>query len=134
MDRLTPDQRSQLMAKIKGKDTTPELAVRSALHQLGYRYRLHAKDLPGSPDLVFPKLGKILFVHGCFWHGHDCKWGRSVPKSNVEFWVEKIRRNQKRDALALRRLRAQGWSVATVWECKIARGRWLPRTLTFLRS
>lgn len=91
MDRLTPEQRSRLMPQIRGTNTAPELAVRRALHRLGFRYRLHARSLPGSPDLVFPKLGKIVFVHGCFWHGHDCKQGRSISKSNVEFWTEKIR-------------------------------------------
>jgi DNA mismatch endonuclease (patch repair protein) len=120
------------MARIKSKDTKPELAVRSTLHRLGYRFRLHVKGLPGSPDLVFPGRKKIILVHGCFWHGHACSRGRSVPKSNVDFWVTKIQGNRRRDLRTIRKLRLAGWSVLIVWECKIKKDDWLTRVLKFL--
>lgn len=134
VDRLSPEQRSQLMSRIKGKDTQPELLVRSTLHRMGYRYRLHVKTLPGCPDLVFAGLNKIIFVNGCFWHGHACKQGRAVSKSNVEFWGEKIRKNKARDARALARLRRRGWRVMTIWECHIKKDMWLTRALRFLAN
>ncbi|MFZ3084280.1 very short patch repair endonuclease [Rhodoferax ferrireducens] len=132
MDRLTIEQRSRLMARIKSRDTKPEMAVRSTLHRLGYRYRLHVKGLPGCPDLVFPGRRKIILVHGCFWHGHSCPRGRSVPKSNVDFWTTKIQANRKRDARTLRKLRRVGWSVLTLWECVINKNLWLSKALNFL--
>jgi DNA mismatch endonuclease (patch repair protein) len=132
MDRLTPEKRSSLMSRIRSKDTKPELEVRSALHRLGYRYALHKRDLPGTPDLVFTSKRKIIFVHGCYWHGHTCKYGRAQSKSNTDFWEDKISRNQRRDRRILRELRAAGWSVATVWECSIKRGIWLDRIIKFL--
>jgi DNA mismatch endonuclease, patch repair protein len=118
MDRLTPERRSWLMSRVKGRNTTPEMAVRSILHALGYRYRLHRKDLPGKPDIVFPSRHKIVFVHGCFWHGHLCTKGR-LPKSNRAFWRNKIDANRLRDRKTVRRLRALGWKVFTVWQCKL---------------
>jgi DNA mismatch endonuclease (patch repair protein) len=132
MDIMSPARRSALMSKIQGRDTKPELAVRHALHGLGYRYRLHVKELPGSPDLVFPSRGKVLFVHGCFWHRHDCPEGRVHPKSNIVFWTQKLRGNQERDGRTIAKLRALGWSVSVVWECQIRQASWLPQTIRFL--
>ena len=117
-DRLTPLKRSALMAKIKSKDTGPELRVRRVAHALGYRFRLHRKDLPGRPDLVFPRLRKAIMVHGCFWHRHPgCKQA-SKPKSRVDFWQAKFLRNMARDADALMALEILGWDVLVVWECE----------------
>jgi DNA mismatch endonuclease (patch repair protein) len=118
MDVHTPEQRSRNMAAIRGKDTKPEMVVRCIVHALGYRYRLHRRDLPGVPDLVFPKLQKIINVHGCFWHMHACRYGSVTPKSNSDFWQTKRTGNVTRDRSALRRLRAGGWDVLTVWECE----------------
>lgn len=118
-DTVTPDQRSRIMAQVKGKDTKPELLVRRLLHRLGYRFRLHRKDLPGSPDIVLPRHRKVIFVHGCFWHGHEgCSRG-TRPTSNTEFWNVKIDRNIERDTLAVRRLEEAGWRSLIVWQCEI---------------
>ncbi|MDE0147263.1 MAG: very short patch repair endonuclease [Rhodospirillaceae bacterium] len=117
-DIVAPEVRSRMMAGIKGKDTKPEKAVRSALHRLGFRFRVHCVDLPGKPDLVFPKHRAVIFVHGCFWHGHDChlfKW----PKTRSEFWRNKISSNVARDGRNLSALAHSGWRVATIWECAI---------------
>ncbi len=106
------------MSGIRGKNTRPEMLIRRALHARGFRYRLHCKDLPGKPDLCLPKYRAVIFVHGCFWHGHDChlfKW----PKTRADFWEAKVRRNREVDAVALERLTAEGWRVATVWECAL---------------
>jgi DNA mismatch endonuclease (patch repair protein) len=116
MDKLTPAARSGLMSRIRSKDTKPEMVVRRLVHRLGYRYVLHDKRLPGSPDLVFPSRRKVIFVHGCFWHGHSCGRGFK-PKTNEAFWSKKIVGNKARDAKRLRELRRQGWGVLTVWEC-----------------
>nr|PZN75925.1 MAG: very short patch repair endonuclease [Pseudomonadota bacterium] len=113
-----PAIRSKTMAAVKGKDTEPELVVRRLCHSLGYRYRLHRADLPGKPDLVFPSRRKVIFVHGCFWHGHDCARGSRVPKTNRTYWVAKIGRNRARDERYQQRLRELGWRVLTVWECE----------------
>lgn len=134
MDRLSTAQRSFLMSRIRGKDTAPELIVRSVLHRLGFRFRLHRRDLPGSPDLVFPSLRKVIFVHGCFWHGHDCHRGRAQPKSNVPFWTAKLERNKSRDLNSEGKLAALGWQVAVIWECELADGLWLERVLRFLEA
>jgi DNA mismatch endonuclease, patch repair protein len=107
------------MSRIRSQDTQPELRVRRLLHRLGYRYRLHGKALAGRPDLVFSARKKVVFVHGCFWHGHTCKLGDRLPKSNVEFWRSKLAKNRERDALVSQRLCEQGWSALTVWECSI---------------
>ena len=120
-DNLTPEQRKRTMTRVRGKDTQPEMRVRRLVHGLGYRYRLHRKDLPGNPDLVFPKRRKIIFVHGCFWHGHDCKAGRKQPKANQEYWTVKLARNRERDAVNQSLLRAQGWDVLIIWECELKR-------------
>lgn len=112
-------ERSRIMRAVKSRDTGPEVAIRSLLHRLGYRFRLHRRDLPGCPDLVFPSRKAVLFVHGCFWHGHDCKRGARIPKANRAYWRAKIRRNALRDADHLRKLKSAGWRVMTVWECSL---------------
>lgn len=111
--------RSRTMRAVRSKDTAPELKLRRLLHRAGFRFRLHRKDLPGSPDLVFPARKAVIFVHGCFWHGHGCKRGARVPKSNADYWRAKIARNIKRDARSLDALQATGWRAATVWECEL---------------
>ena len=118
-DVLTPKQRSANMAAITGKNTKPEMIVRRATHRLGYRYVVHQKDLPGRPDLVFPSRRKIVFVHGCFWHMHKCRYGRVAPATNTEFWRTKRNGNVARDARNVAALRRLGWSVLIVWECHI---------------
>lgn len=118
MDTLTPEQRSERMSRIRHKDTKTELAVRRLTHGMGYRYRLHVKGLPGTPDMVFPSRRKVIFVHGCFWHGHDCRLGR-MPKSRIEFWRNKISSNAERDERVSRELRALGWDVLVIWECQL---------------
>lgn len=117
-DVVSPAVRSRMMAGIKGKNTKPELLLRSELHRRGFRFRLHRRDLPGRPDLVFPKRGAAIFVNGCFWHGHDCHLFR-LPKSRTEFWREKIAANVARDRRQMDALRAAGWRVAVVWECAL---------------
>lgn len=106
------------MSRVKGRDTTPERIVRSMIHRLGYRFRLHRKDLPGKPDIVLGPRKKIVFVHGCFWHGHGCKKGR-LPKSNEAFWRPKIVLNKKRDARHTKNLKALGWKVLVIWQCQL---------------
>lgn len=118
-DVHSPEQRRRNMSAIKGRNTKPELTLRRRLHRLGYRFRLHRKDLPGRPDLVFPSKGKVIFVHGCFWHSHDCRYGQVVPRTNAEFWSEKRKRTMERDAQQLAELRALGWSVLVIWECEL---------------
>lgn len=115
----TPEQRSRIMRAVKGTDTAPEIDVRRLAHRMGYRYRLHRSDLPGKPDLVFPKFHKVVFVHGCFWHGHDCARGARVPVQNREYWTRKIARNRERDKAAEASLRASGWRIAIFWECEL---------------
>jgi len=107
------------MRAVKGSDTAPEMTVRSIAHRMGYRFRLHRKDLPGKPDLIFPRLSKVVFVHGCFWHGHDCARGARVPKANAEYWRMKIARNKLRDAASIAALEARGWRAAVIWECEL---------------
>jgi DNA mismatch endonuclease (patch repair protein) len=107
------------MRRVKGRDTTPEMTVRRALTRLGARYRLHRKDLPGKPDIVLPGRRLALFVHGCFWHGHDCARGARVPKQNRDYWVAKVGRNVARDAKSREALEEQGWRVETIWECEL---------------
>ena len=118
-DTLTIAERSRLMAKIRGKNTGPERAVRSLLHRAGYRFRIHVRDLPGKPDVVLPKYRTVVFVHGCFWHRHrGCKIA-TMPHSHVAFWTEKFRRNVANDARHRRRLRRLGWQVVVVWSCQL---------------
>ena len=117
-DTVSSAVRSRMMAAVKGKNTRPELAIRSALHRRGFRFRLHRKDLPGRPDLVFTGRGAVIFVHGCFWHGHDChlfKW----PKTREEFWREKIIGNQLRDQKNSEALSKEGWRQLIIWECAL---------------
>lgn len=134
MDRVTPEIRSKIMAAIKSKDTGPELVIRKALHRLGYRYTLHQRDLPGKPDVVFPSRWKALFVHGCFWHGHNCSKGRS-PKTNRAFWRNKVRNNKSRDLRTSRALRRAGWSAMTVWQCQTGNlERLVEKIVRFLES
>lgn len=111
--------RSDVMRAVKGRNTTPELLVRRLAHCLGYRFRLHRRDLPGKPDLAFPSRRKVIFVHGCFWHGHACARGARVPKDNRDYWVAKIERNRRRDEINLSALQEQGWRVLTLWECEL---------------
>jgi DNA mismatch endonuclease (patch repair protein) len=119
-DVFTRAKRSEVMAAIRAKDTKPELAVRRVLHALGLRFRLHVASLPGRPDIVLPKLRAVVQVKGCFWHGHHCLRGR-VPGTNRSYWLVKLAGNQARDKRNERRLRALGWSVRTVWECRVRR-------------
>ena len=135
-DVHTPEQRSFNMSRIRNRNTRPEMKVRSLVHQMGYRYRLHRKDLPGKPDLVLPRHRKIIFVHGCFFQMHDCPYGRVVPKTNAEFWQTKRLSNVERDKRNLAALESAGWEVLTVWECmtKPANIENLPKLLAdFLR-
>ena len=119
MDRLTPDRRSANMARVRGKNTAPELAVRRALHRMGYRYRLHRRDLPGSPDIVLSRRRLALFVHGCFWHRHaDCRRS-TTPQTRREFWEAKFAANVERDRRHVAALEAAGWRVEVLWECNI---------------
>jgi DNA mismatch endonuclease (patch repair protein) len=106
------------MQAVKSKNTAPELIVRRAVHEMGYRFRLHCEDLPGKPDLVFPSLRKALFVNGCFWHGHSCARGARVPRTNTEYWTAKIARNMARDANSRQQLEDIKWTVLTIWECE----------------
>ena len=121
MDKISPERRSLNMARIRSKDTRPELLVRRLVYRMGFRYRLHRRDLPGKPDLVFASRRKAIFVHGCFWHAHDspkCPDRRPV-KSNVEYWSPKLARNRERDAQHVTALRTDGWRVLTLWECEL---------------
>jgi len=123
------------MSRIRGKDTKPEMIVRRLVHAAGYRYRLHRRDLPGCPDLVFPGRGKVIFVHGCFWHRHRCRYGRSMPSTRKAFWKRKLEANRARDRKNRRALRRQGWDVFVVWECQTKRPDWLlPRLVNFLEQ
>ncbi|MCA9064259.1 MAG: DNA mismatch endonuclease Vsr [Planctomycetaceae bacterium] len=116
-DVHSQEQRSFNMSRIRGKDTKPELIVRSIVHQMGFRFRLHQRKLPGKPDLVLPKHRRIIFVHGCFWHMHACRYGRVIPKTNAEFWQDKRTGNVVRDRRNRDQLRKLGWQILTVWEC-----------------
>jgi DNA mismatch endonuclease (patch repair protein) len=119
MDKISAERRSANMRRIRSENTRPELALRRFLHGLGYRFRLHRKDLPGQPDLVFPGRRKVIFVHGCFWHQHpSCREGR-IPGSRIEYWEPKLKRNQIRDAATQGLLKEQGWNVLVIWECEL---------------
>ena len=118
-DKLTSSQRSHCMSRIRGKNTKPEILVRKGLHASGFRFRLHNKKLPGSPDIVLPKYGVAIMVNGCFWHGHKgCRYA-TKPKTNIEFWETKIARNRHRDEVTAAHLEALGWTVITIWECEL---------------
>lgn len=118
MDRVTQAVRSKIMASVHTRDTGAEKAVRSLVHGLGYRYSLSRQDLPGRPDLAFVSRKKIIFVHGCFWHGHSCKHGR-LPKSKLDYWEPKIATNRTRDRQQIRELKKRGWSVMVIWQCQL---------------
>ncbi len=135
MDVLTPEQRSYCMSRIRGSDTTPELAVRRLVHAMGYRFRLHRRDLPGRPDIVLPRHRKVILVHGCWWHRHNCRHGRPRAKTNAAFWRRKLDGNVGRDRRNIRLLRKAGWRVLVVWECQTRdAGRLLPRLERFLSA
>ncbi len=129
MDNLSPSERSKIMAKVRSKDSRPEMVVRRLVFAGGYRYRLHAKDLPGCPDIVFRGRGKAIFVHGCFWHRHNgCALAR-LPKSRLDFWGSKLESNKQRDARNKRRLAREGWKVLTIWECQLKDTERLEQTI-----
>lgn len=118
VDTVSIAKRSQIMAAIRSRDTKPEMKVRKLVHGLGYRFRLHQRNLPGCPDIVFSRLHMIINIHGCFWHAHSCQSHRKPPKQNAAYWSAKIARNVARDSRNLKELRRQGWKVLTVWECQ----------------
>jgi DNA mismatch endonuclease (patch repair protein) len=118
-DVFTPVQRSAVMRAVPGKDSSAELKVRRLLTRMGLRYRLHRRDLPGSPDVVFPGRKTALFVHGCFWHGHDCRRGARMPKTNADYWIAKVARNRARDVSVQAALATRGWRAEVVWECEL---------------
>lgn len=128
-DVHTREQRSRNMAAIRGKDTKPEIRVRSILHALGYRFRLHRKDLPGKPDIVLPKHRIAIFVHGCFWHSHSCRYGQVTPATRSEFWSVKRSDTVKRDQRKAQALKELGWTVLTIWECETKDSKSLMHTL-----
>lgn len=117
VDTLTRNQRSWLMSQVRQKNTKPEMVVRRVLHSMGFRYRLHSRQLPGRPDLVFSKLKRVIFVHGCYWHRHDCKRA-TVPSSNVQYWTKKFAENVARDNKVISELTNLGWKPMIVWECQ----------------
>jgi DNA mismatch endonuclease (patch repair protein) len=134
MDTFSPAKRSAIMRAVKSKDTSPELIVRRLVHGLGYRFRLHRKDLPGKPDLVFPSRGAVIFVHGCFWHWHGCKRSR-MPATNKPYWTEKIGRNVQRDRRTRRELTRLGWRSLIIWECQTSDiGKIANRVTRFLEA
>jgi DNA mismatch endonuclease (patch repair protein) len=128
VDTFPPEKRSDIMRQVHCRDTSPEIAVRRLVHGLGYRYRLHAADLPGSPDLAFPARRAVIFIHGCYWHRHGCARA-TTPSSHVEYWERKFARNVARDRRNASRLRREGWRVAIVWECQIRDRERLARRL-----
>lgn len=132
-DVFTPAERSRVMSAVRSRHTSPELAVRRLATSLGYRYRLHGKKVPGSPDLVFAGLRKVVFVHGCFWHRHRCPRGRSTPAANKKFWLAKFARNVARDAEVAKLLRREGWRSLVIWECELTPKR-LERTAARLKK
>jgi DNA mismatch endonuclease, patch repair protein len=119
VDVFKKEKRSWLMSRVKGVDTAPELLIRSLLHRMGYRFRLHVFDLPGKPDIVLPRHRKVIFVNGCFWHGHKRCRRSALPETNRDFWEQKISKTAKRDQRNIRQLRKAGWKVLTIWQCKM---------------
>jgi len=113
------EHRRWTMSQVKSKDTAPEMIVRRLLHSMGYRYRLHDKALPGKPDLAFAGRKKVIFIHGCFWHGHDCKRGARIPSTRQDYWLSKVGKNKERDARSVSSLEQAGWDVLVVWECEL---------------
>ncbi len=125
--------RSRTMRAVRGRGTRPEMVVRRLVHSLGYRYRLHRRNLPGTPDLVFPGRRALIFVHGCFWHQHDCPRGARIPKTRRDYWVPKLLKNKERDARNLQRLREMGWRILVIWECEtVDRSHLAKRLCSFL--
>ena len=118
MDKYTIEKRSWIMSRIKGKDTTPEKTVRSMLHRMGFRFRLHKRDLPGSPDIAMPRHNTVIFVHGCFWHCHPGCKDSGIPKTNTIFWQNKLGKNVERDKKNIENLKYLGWNVVVIWECE----------------
>jgi DNA mismatch endonuclease (patch repair protein) len=136
-DKFSPSKRKAIMQSIQGKDSRPEKIVRSMIFKLGFRYRLHDALLPGKPDLVFKSAKKIIFVHGCYWHRHNCKKGNSIPVTNQEFWKQKFAANKKRDKEVRRKLRKEGWKILIIWECetrKTKRSKLVTRIIKFLTN
>ncbi len=133
-DPLTPEQRSRTMRAVKSKDTTPEWVVRRLVHGMGFRYRLHVRSLPGQPDLVFPGRKKVIFVNGCFWHGHRGCPNATVPASRPDYWLAKLQKNRTRDVRNVRALRDDGWDVMVVWECETRDMKRLTARLTTFLS
>ncbi len=119
MDNLSTEQRSAQMGRVRSKNSKPELALRSWTHRLGFRFRLHRRDVPGQPDISIQSRRKAVFLHGCFWHRHDCPSGRRLPKSRIAFWTVKLEQNRRRDIETLRRLGEVGWTALVVWECEM---------------
>ena len=133
-DRFSREERSEIMSRIKGRDTKPEMVVRSAVHRMGYRFRLHRRDLPGCPDIVLPRHCKVIFVHGCFWHGHrGCRRSKR-PETNTVFWNRKLDANAERDRRFRRALTGMGWRVLVVWECETRDAEKLLRKLSAFLS
>ena len=128
-DVFPKPKRSEIMSHIGQKNTRPEILVRKMLHKLGYRFRLHRKDLPGTPDIVLPRYKSVVFVHGCFWHGHDDCSRATLPETNKEFWEKKVRKNRERDQLALKELQESGWQYLVVWQCQLRDQATLESTL-----
>ena len=128
-DRISPAKRSALMSKVRNRNTAPEMTVRRILHRMGYRFRLHSNKLAGHPDIILPRHHKVIFVHGCFWHGHDCPRGKR-PTSNVEFWNRKLDHNIERDRLVFSALIEAGWQVLVVWQCQTKNALRLEQILT----
>jgi DNA mismatch endonuclease, patch repair protein len=122
-DKLDAAGRSALMATIRKKNSKPEVVVRKLVHAMGYRFRLHRNDLPGTPDLVLPRHRKVIFVHGCFWHRHKCAAGRKTPGKNLSYWTPKLERNRQRDQKNVAALKSVGWTALTIWECELRQPR-----------
>lgn len=133
MDTVSKKKRSEIMSKVKSKNTRPEILIRKALFAKGFRYRINVKSLPGSPDIVLKKYKAVIFLHGCFWHGHDCKYGK-LPATNTKFWKEKQERNKERDQRKIRELQTLGWKVIVIWECKIKKKADLEKVLNKLQN
>jgi len=127
-DHVSKEKRSEIMKRIRGKNTTPELIVRKLVYSLGYRYRLHGKNLPGKPDLVFSGRKKVIFVHGCFWHYHTCKKGKP-PKSNLDYWLPKLEENRRRDTYNQELITSIGWEFLVIWQCQIRDTDTLKKTI-----
>lgn len=134
-DTLTRSQRKFCMSQNKGKDTSPEISVRRLVYSLGFRYRLHRRDLPGCPDMVFPGKKKVIFINGCYWHRHNCKKGRSMPQTRKNFWQSKFKKTILRDKRNLKKLRLLGYKIIVIWECQIRNSEKLSaKLIKFLKS